>query len=381
MFGRFGMDSHGRRLYLPQIDFPPVRLDDVDASLRRAEAVLRALDAALDALPPESELLFARHEAVESSAAEGTTSTLSETLVSQIAPRAVRDPFDARIVLSGYHGYRRLRDARLSPVTAARAAHGLMFPGDAAVWLSGDMPLGRFKTVPNATADEDMPGGLFFFAPPEEVAGLMRAWARLMTAGEGAHPLVTQALAHWLFLHIHPFADGNARVGRQFIPVMLRRAGLSRRAIAFTGEAVRAAKADYVEALKDARRTGRFDGFVRHLCLLIEQTGEANLARARALADLRADWRIRLAHLRGDAAAHVLADVVLARPVLNVAVARNALGGTSFNTANAALLALADAGILSLPSTGRNRLFLAPAVLALFERLRGANREETPIPV
>ncbi|MFX7914660.1 Fic family protein, partial [Acinetobacter baumannii] len=75
--------------------------------------------------------------------------------------------------------------------------------------------------------------------------------------------IVRQVLSHWMFEHIHPVADGNGRIGRLLVPIVLRAKGFTNKACAFFGEAVHEDKSLYIDTLKDARISGNPTNYVR----------------------------------------------------------------------------------------------------------------------
>ena len=203
----------------------------------------------------------------------------------------------------------------------------------------------------------------------------MQAWNDFTMSVDPRVPeILRQALSHWMFEHIHPLADGNGRVGRLLVPLALKLKGTLKNACAFFGEAVHEDKQLYVEGLKAARISGDLTPWSRLFMTLISRTAERNIQRIAALRDLEREWRDATTSFRSDSMVHELVRLALTRPAFTIQDAVGEIGGT-FASMNTAAHQLVNAGILTLPAgTRRNRIFAAPAVLALFDRFRGGDR-------
>jgi Fic family protein len=230
---------------------------------------------------------------------------------------------------------------------------------------------GRPKLRANGTADPDAPGGFFYYTQPASVAAALDDWPTFTLASDPRTPeLVRQALSHWMFEHIHPVADGNGRIGRLLVPLMLRQKGAMHAACAFFGEAVHEGKALYVEALRAARVTGDMGPWTRLMLSFLDRTAAANLSRLTRLAAVDAEWRGIAAAFRADSMVHALVPFALTRPVFTGRDALDAVGGT-FASVNTAATRLVEAGVLRISNgTRQDRLFQAGAVLEIFDRFR-----------
>ena len=184
-----------------------------------------------------------------------------------------------------------------------------------------------------------------------------------------------QVLSHWMVEHIHPVADGNGRIGRLLVPIVLRAKGFTTNACAFFGEAVHEDKLLYIEALKDVRTSGKSASYVRQMLSFLRRTADANIARLDKLEAIEAEWKSRFASVRRNSVIHRLYPYAITKPVFTVGEAQKEVG-VSFAAANTAASALVDAGILSVPEDSRrNRLFRADAVLDVFDRFKGLNSQ------
>lgn len=205
--------------------------------------------------------------------------------------------------------------------------------------------------------------------PPEEVAGLIDDL--LAFVGRTDLPASLQAaMAHAQFEAIHPFGDGNGRVGRTLIHYVLRRRGLAARMVPPVSLVLAARSNTYVRGL-NAFATGDLatwlDVFARALSAAALRASEL----AQHIARLQEEWRVRAGRPRRDSSAEAIIASLPAYPVLTADSAAT-LTGRSFQAANEALAALERAGVVKNAGTARrNRAFEAPELLQLvaaFER-------------
>jgi len=230
---------------------------------------------------------------------------------------------------------------------------------------------GHFKALPNYTGDPDLPGGMFGYTSPACVEPALREWRDFTLATAPATPeLLRQVLSHWMFEHIHPMTDGNGRIGRLLVPILMRRKGQTSTACTFFGESVHENKGLYIGVLKDARITGKTANYSRQMLAFIRTSASANINRLDRLQSIEKDWRARFARVRSDSVVHRMIAYAMIKPVFTINDAQIDLG-VSFAAANGAARTLADEGLLKVPQdVKRNRLFYADEVLGLFDRFR-----------
>jgi cell filamentation protein, protein adenylyltransferase len=367
--GVYELDPQGRRCFRPAVPrFPAI--EDILDILEPAAAAVREFDRALSASerPGLVGRLFARLDAVHSSGAEGSTTTFSELMEYQTSLRRAPDPADAAAVAACAEAIEE-EPRDIDPVAATLAIHRRLFATARDPMVAETA--GRLKLRANGTADTDVPGGFFYYTQPASVAAALEDWRTFTLASDPRTPeLVRQVLSHWMFEHIHPVADGNGRIGRLLVPLMLRQKGATHAACAFFGEAVHEEKALYVEALRAARATGDMGPWVRLMLSFLDRTAAANLSRLTRLAAVDAEWRRMAATFRADSTVHALVPFALTRPVFTVRDALDAVGGT-FASVNTAATRLVEAGVLTISNGARrDRLFQAGAVLEIFDRFR-----------
>jgi Fic family protein len=248
--GFIELDPQGRRCFRPTAPrFPPI--EDILDVLDPATATVREFDRALSAWerPGMVGRLFARLDAVHSSGAEGSTTTFTELMEYQTSLRSTTDPDDAAAVAACAEAVETEPAGEVDPVEVTLRIHRRLLAHARDRMVAAEA--GRLKTRINATADREEPGGFFYYTQPASVAAALDDWRTFTLAFDPRTPeIVRQILSHWMFEHIHPVTDGNGRIGRLLVPLMLRSKCATRAACAFFGEAVHEDKDLYVEALK-----------------------------------------------------------------------------------------------------------------------------------
>lgn len=258
--------------------------------------------------------------------------------------------------------------AAVGPITlsAVLAAHLLLMAPDP----YADTP-GALRTVQNWIGGSDYtPIGAFYVPPPpEQVSELMDDL--LTFAGRTDLPILAQAaIAHAQFESIHPFPDGNGRIGRALISAILRHRGLTQRITVPLASAMLADTGRYFAQLTAYRRgdADAFVGYVARGALHASQAAEESAAR---LAELPAQWQ-SAARPRAGSADETLIAGLLDAPILSADTARQITGTTDASTYRT-LGRLTEAGILEVLSSGaRNRVWAASDVLAELDVLSAA---------
>lgn len=199
--------------------------------------------------------------------------------------------------------------------------------------------------------------------PPEHVPGLMDDLLRFM-ARDDLPASVQAAVAHAQFEAIHPFADGNGRVGRTLIHFVLRRRGLAPRLVPPVSLVLAARFNTYIRGL-NAFAHGQLADWLDLFARALRAAAQRSATLAEAIAALLGSWRERAGRPRKDSSAEALIGALPAWPVLTVDSAAKLLG-RSVQAANEALAALEKAGVLKVAgAVRRNRAFESPELLQL----------------
>ena len=319
---------------------------------------------------------LSRREAVDSSAIEGTNSTLNELLTveehdddARDAARQVRDyalTLDRLLPMAARQGTDIFTIDLIQALHREAMRHDPDYPDVA----------GEFKTAVNWMGGTGhIATSTYNPAPPDQVAQCLEQTAAYMRC-EGmqslTQSLITRmAIAHAHFEAVHPFSDGNGRVGRLLLPMMMAAEG---QVPLYLAPYIAANRAGYYDGLKAAQQRLEWTPLVGYLSDAVTGTVEELFATRQALENLAGDWRERRKFRAGSASLRAL-DLLIDYPVITL----NRLAAKLDVSRPQALVAinqLTDAGIL-MERTGyrRNRVFAAEAVLAVVNRPFGATPE------
>ena len=200
--------------------------------------------------------------------------------------------------------------------------------------------------------------------PPGEVRALLDDLCAFVNRSN-VPPVAQAAIAHAQFETIHPFPDGNGRVGRALIHVILRRRGTAARFVPPISLVLVANARSYVEGLT-SYRDGDLSGWAARFAHALRDSTTLAQKLGAALGELQASWREAAGRPRRTSATQRLIQLVAARPVIDIPTAATLLG-VSYPQAREAVLRLEEANVLRPVSIGRkrNRAWEAPALLDL----------------
>jgi Fic family protein len=327
----------------------------------------------VSALLPDRELFlyaYVRREALLSSQIEGTQSSLSDLLLFELE-EAPGVPFDDVVEVSSYvagleHGLARLRKGFPLSSRLLREIHARLL----ARGRGADRLPGEFRRSQNWIGGT-RPGNASFVPPPPGLVETCMGQLEHFIHGtpDGAHSLpvlVRAALAHVQFETIHPFLDGNGRLGRLLIVLMLIDAGVLQQPLLYLSLFFKQHRSRYYELLNGIREDGDWEAWIDFFLEGVESTSTAAVTTAHRLLELfRAD-EARLSGLgrSGPSARQVFA--ALCRRPLNSIKQLGTVCDLSFPTAAKALETLVGLGIAREITGGqRNRLFVYDAYLAI----------------
>ncbi len=367
--GRYVRQPTGYSAFIPA-PLPPAPPLEISARLldrlaRASEAVGR-LDGAAHTLPnPQLFVaMYVRREAVLSSQIEGTQSTLDDVLAYELDERTPELPGDVvevvNYVRAMYHGLDRLRSLPLSLRLIREIHAALLNSGRGAERMPGE-----FRTSQNWIGAPGATLATASFVPPPP-SELMAALGNLETyLHRGTYPvLVDAALAHAQFETIHPFLDGNGRVGRLLITFLLVHGGVLREPLLYLSNYFRAHRLEYYDRLTAVRDQGDWEGWVEFFLAGAAITAQEATATATAIVELRDRHRVLAA--RSGSYGLPFLDHLFRQPIFNVRSVRDTLG-TSSPTAAGLINAFEREGLLR-ETTGhrRNRVWRYTPLLDLF---------------
>lgn len=368
--GRIVRAEGGYFAFVPAPLPPSIEWDnELVLALSRADAALSRLSGVGSQLPNPHLLIdpYVRREAVLSSRIEGTQASLSDLFVDEVDPARVEASRDDVLEVRNYvaaleHGLSRLADLPLS-LRLVREIHQRLMTGV----RGGHATPGEFRRSQNwigrpgstiETADYVPP-------PPDEMLEALADWERFLHDHGTLPDLVQCALIHEQFEAIHPFLDGNGRVGRLLITLFLVERGRLRQPLLYLSAYFEAHREEYYEALQAVRTRADWHGWLLYFLVGVEQIAEKAAEQAAELGDMRERYRAMVA---GKPKALALVDELFRSPAANAASVARALG-VSDPTARTAIAALERVGLLE-EHTGRawGKLWIARPVIELLER-------------
>jgi Fic family protein len=359
--------SGGYTAFVPA-PLPPVIVYDADLvlTLSRADCALSELSGIGRQLPNPHLLIapYVRREAVLSSRIEGTRASLSDLLLDEAEEDRPTDA-DVREVRNYVealeHGLRRLPELPLS-LRLVRELHERLMRGV----RGGQATPGEFRRSQNwiGPSGSTPVTALYVPPPPDHLMGCLADWETFLHERASLPDLVQCALMHEQFEAIHPFLDGNGRLGRLLITLFLVERGRLSQPLLYLSSYIEAHRQGYYESLQRVRTDGDWPGWLRFFLAGVEETARAAIGQAGRLLDLHDALRRRL-HQKPKAAA--LLDELFANPYISVSRAARLLK-VSNPTARQAITWLQREGLLE-EVTGRawGRLYLARPILAVIE--------------
>jgi Fic family protein len=362
-------DPKGFYAFVPAKLPPSIAFEqDLVASLSRADAALGELSGYGQILPNPHVLIGSsvRREAVMSSQIEGTQATLSEILLDEATPEASPRPKNAddlgevhNYVLALDYGIERLKSFPLS-LRLVREIHEKLMAG---VRGRHATP-GEFRRSQNWIGPAGSnPANADYVPPPvEEMTELLSDWEGYLHKRDSMPDLIQCAILHEQFEAIHPFLDGNGRVGRLLITLFLIERGRLSQPLLYLSDFIERHRSDYYQLLQRIRTHGEWIPWIRFFLAGVEATAKDAARRARTLAG------IREALMRETGGEHGLVDSLLSNPYITLATAAKALD-VSVPTATRRIKELESKGVLrEVTGRGWRKVYLAAEILAVIER-------------
>jgi Fic family protein len=309
---------------------------------------------------------FVKQEAVQSSRIEGTQATLGELLAAEAGAAVERSPDDLRevgnYVVALEHGISLLRELPIC-VRLIRALHQKLMDG-----VRGEHAApGVFRRTQNwiGRPGSTLATATFIPPPPGEIEPCLADWEKFIHQSE-LPPLVTIALAHYQFEAIHPFLDGNGRVGRLLITLFLIERKVLPTPLLNLSAFFEASRRDYYEGLRAVSQRGAWPDWLEYFLLGVARMSEDSLSRATRINDLLAGWRSRLTG-RSTGTPLRIVELLAANPFLTIKGAAGQLK-MAFTTAQRAIEHLEHSGVLQPVSDAkRDRVYCAKTLLGILE--------------
>lgn len=359
---------------------PPIE-PETFLAVANARAALAALDNTARQLPNPTLLRLPtlRLEAQSTSALEGTYAPLAEVLIADDdEPQTAELVEILNYVHTANHGFAWIEDGRPMTTGFLTDLQGLLMRGTPLAEVSGQTR--DIQVVIGRRADanpRDLPIHQARFVPSPPGEDLNQGLHDLVRWMQDDHssridPVVAAAMSHYQFETLHPFRDGNGRIGRLLIVLHLQSTGVLTEPTLTVSPWFEAHRTQYYDHLLAVSTTSAWDAWVRFFADGLHQSAIATHEEMLALATVQAELKeiVRSSSLRADTA-HALVDLAVANPTFAVAKVQSELQ-LSYGRANALVGQLVGLGVLKVVDMDAyKRRFFAPRVLEVLARRRG----------
>lgn len=337
-------------------------------TLSRADALLSELSGLGRYLPNPHILIhsYVQREAVLSSRIEGTQAGLSDLWLDGVSPTDPVTPHPDLGEVRNYvdaleFGIRRLEELPLS-LRLVKEIHALLMQGV----RGGQAAPGEFRSSQNwiGPAGSTLESAPYVSPPPDEMMACLANWELFLHERNRFPDLIQCALMHEQFEAIHPFLDGNGRIGRLLITLFLIERQRLTQPLLYLSTYIESHRQEYYNHLQRVRTEGDWNGWILFFLTGVIETSQMAVRQAAQLMDLRDRY---LARLREKPKAVALVDEMFKNPYMTVARAGRLLN-VSQPTARQVVLYLVEAGVLQ-EVTGREwgRVYRAGEVSSAIE--------------
>jgi Fic family protein len=381
--GRLVSQPSGYRAFIPAPlpPDPPVALDgELLALLSQADISLGRLDGVVKVIPDPDFFvgMYVRREAVLSSQIEGTQSTLEDLLEVELDPGAQGRHGDVgdivNYIAAMNHGLSRLDELPLS-LRLIREIHAELLRGG----RGSQATPGEFRRTQNwiGPAGASLSQATFVPPPVPEMKQALGDFETFLHSEQQTPLLIMAALAHAQFETIHPFLDGNGRVGRLLITFLLVHGRSLRAPLLYLSHYFKLHRAEYYDRLMAVRLSGDWEGWLRFFLRGVAETAEQAADTAEGIFELRERNRTLVVDDTGPNGLRLL-SMLFQRPLVNVnAVSRDL--EVSFPTANRLVARFEELGLLrEVTGQRRSRLFRYEPYLQLFDEPPQVDSAQVP---
>lgn len=336
----------------------------------QADRALSELAGAGQNLPNPHLLIhpFMRREAVLSSRIEGTQASLADLLLFEGSKENLQRTPDVREVFNYVVALEQTRERmKKLPLSLRliREMHARLLQGVRGEHLTP----GEFRRSqnwigpPGCTLNE----ATFVPAPVTEMQQALGDLEKYLHADSGFPPLVRLALIHYQFEAIHPFLDGNGRIGRLLLVLLLELEGLLPLPLLYLSAYFERNRQEYYHHLLAVSQTGAWERWISFFLRGVTEQARDALRRSQRLLDLRQQYIKRFQSARSSGLRQKLIDHLFRSPAISIGMAAAVLGVT-WMAAQHHVRRLVQAGVLKQVGSGkRNRLFIASKILAILE--------------
>lgn len=372
--GEYIMQPGQYRAFIPKPLLPPPNLhydEELTHLLSTADRALGRLDGASSILPNSDFFvaMYVKREAVLSSQIEGTQSSLEDLLVYESDHKALRGFQDVEEVVNYVaamnYGLERLSTLPLS-LRLLREIHGRLLAGV----RGGDRRPGEFRNTQNwiGSSGRTIDQAIFVPPPPQALPSILDDFEAFLHGAAALPALIHCGMAHAQFETIHPFLDGNGRMGRLLITLLLCERRILGQPLLYLSYYLKAHRIQYYDRLMAIRNDGDWEGWLKFFLRGVGETSAEATDAARAILQLRKKHQEAISSSKVNAAwGFKLLDHLFQHPVISVQNAEKLLA-CSYASANGLVRDFEKMGILREITEGqRNRKFLYQEYYALFE--------------
>lgn len=372
--GRYVTQLRGYRAFIPAYlpPDPPLRMDsEMQGLLSRADRALGRLDGSVQTLPDPDLFMFmyVRKEAVLSSQIEGTQSSLDDLLKVEAKVFDPNRPHDVDEVLNYVdamnYGLHRLDDLPVS-VRLIREIHERLLKGV----RGGERQPGELRKTQNWIGPKGaaLLDAAFVPPPPDEVPDALAKFEDFIHGEDPMPALIKIGLAHAQFETIHPFLDGNGRIGRLLITFLLCERGILQQPVLYLSHYLKRRRTQYYDLLQAIRDEGDWESWLLFFLEGVADVAGEATETARQIVALRESHRRLIMENFGRVAANGLKvlESLYSLPIVTVGKVA-AITGVSFSAANQLVNRFVEYEILSeLTGQARNRRFRYNQYIGLF---------------
>jgi len=273
-----------------------------------------------------------RQEALLSSAMEGTFTTANALALAELeANKADETTREVLNYIAAYDLALKMLEELPISNRVIKAAHERLLSGLGSSRGIGKRP-GEFKSHQNfiGGTSHNIEDARFVPPPPGDTEAAMLELERYVNRQDAKDipTLIDAALVHYQFEAIHPFADGNGRVGRILIPLYLTQKKALELPLLFVSPAVEGRKHEYVDAMLDVSKTGNWTGWITFFLQVITSSCNSTIETINDLLQLRDNFRKAVAESGGSARIATITDQLFTRPVVSIPDAARLMGVT-----------------------------------------------------
>jgi len=349
---------------------PPIRLEgDLERRHQQAVAALGRLAVAGRMVPSAQWFLygFVRKEALVSSQIEGTQATLDDVVAYEATRRSKR-PADVEEVCNYVEALNYARAQLASPKglplcsRLLTQAHARLMRGV----RGAEKQPGKIRTSQNWIGGSRPGNARFVPPPPERVGDLLTDLDRWLHAEDDLPPLIRAGLAHVQFETIHPFLDGNGRIGRLLITLLVQHWGLMDEPLLYLSLAFKRHRAAYYERLAAVRTEGDWEGWLAFfLDCVVEAADDGVQAATRIFRLLNDDRRRIMEHDDATVSVLRLFELLPEHPMVTLPLATELLGINKVTTQRSVQALVAAKVLREITGKARDRVYAYRKYLAV----------------